>query len=380
MKHARQKRGQEPFLRQKRFLTPFLPGGVNGEIVSVLSRSVGVKRHAPLVAEVARRLRRWRLPPGGVVAVSGGADSVALLRALAALAGEAPPAPLVVAHLNHQLRGAESDDDEAFVRSLWERLDEGSGRLAWRGQRRDVAALARAEGGNLEAVARRVRYAWLTQVAEETGSTWVATGHTADDQAETVLHRLLRGTGLQGLRGIAGRRPLRPGVELVRPLLGVTRGQVLAYLDGEGQDYRSDSSNLDPAFTRNRIRHELLPLLAAHYNPAVVEVLARMAEHAEEVYEHEEALARALLAEVERPRAGLLLILDRAALAAAPRRLVRELYRLLWQREGWSLDPMTFRHWDRLAELVEKETGVLELPDGIRARAAGRVVQLGLPS
>jgi tRNA(Ile)-lysidine synthase len=336
-----------------------------------------VKRHAPLVAEVARCLRRWRLPPAGVVAVSGGPDSVALLRALAALAGEGAAAPLVVAHLNHQLRGAESDDDEAFVRSLCERLDGGSGRVAWRGERRDVAALARAEGGNLEAVARRVRYEWLTQVAEETGSAWVATGHTADDQAETVLHRLLRGTGLQGLRGIAGRRPLRLGVELVRPLLGVTRGQVLAYLDGEGQDYRSDSSNLDPAFTRNRIRHELLPLLARDYNPAVVEVLARTAEHAAEVYENEEALARALLAEVERPQAGRLLILDRAALAAAPRRLVRELFRLLWQRERWPLDPMTFRHWDRLAELVGKETGVLELPEGIRARAAGRVVQMG---
>jgi tRNA(Ile)-lysidine synthase len=336
-----------------------------------------VKHHAPLVAEVARCLQRWRLPPAGVVAVSGGADSVALLRALAILRGTRPGAPLVVAHLNHQLRGAESDDDEAFVGSLCAQLDEGAGPLAWRSERRDVAALARAEAGNLEAVARRVRYEWLAQVAEETGSAWIATGHTADDQAETVLHRLLRGTGLQGLRGIAGRRPLRPGVALVRPLLGVTRGQVLAFLQSEGQDYRSDSSNLDPAFTRNRIRHELLPLLAEKYNPAVVEVLARLAEQAADVYEQEEALARTLLAEVERPRAGRLLILDRAALAAAPRRLVRELFRLLWQREGWPLDPMTFRHWERLAELVEGETGAIELPDGIRARAAGRVVQVG---
>jgi tRNA(Ile)-lysidine synthase len=336
-----------------------------------------VKRQAPFVAEVARCLRRWRLPPAGVVAVSGGADSVALLRALAALRGTEPAVPLVVAHLNHQLRGAESDGDEAFVRSLCERLDEGTGRLAWRGERREVAALARAEGGNLEAVARRVRYEWLAQVAEETGSAWVATGHTADDQAETVLHRLLRGTGLQGLRGIAVRRALRPGVELVRPLLGVTRGQVLAYLQSEGQEYRSDSSNLDPAFTRNRIRHELLSLLVEHYNPAVVEVLARLADQAAEVYEHEESLALALLAQVERPRAGPLLVLDRAALAAAPRRLVRELFRLLWQREGWSVDSMTFRHWHRVAELVEREAGAIELPDGIRARAAGRVVQVG---
>jgi tRNA(Ile)-lysidine synthase len=337
-----------------------------------------VKRHhAPLVAEVARRLQRWRLPPAGVVAVSGGADSVALLCALAELRDGNSSTRLVVAHLNHQLRGVASDHDEAFVRALCERLDGGNGQFFWQCERRDVAALAQAESGNLEAVARRVRYQWLAQVAAETGSCWVATGHTANDQAETVLHRLLRGTGLQGLRGIAERRTLRPGVELVRPLLALTRRQVLAYLLSLEQDFCTDSSNLDLAFTRNRIRRELLPLLAEHYNPAVVAVLARLAEQAAEVYRHEEALAQALLAEVERPRAGNLLILDRAALMAAPRRLVRELFRLLWQRENWPLDPMTFRHWDRLADLVERKTGGLELPAGLRARVAGRVVQVG---
>src|SRR5207237_1638397 len=121
-----------------------------------------------------------------------------------------------------------------------------------------------------------LRYRWLAETAREVGARWVATGHTADDQAETVLHRLLRGTGLQGLRGIAARRDLEPGVGVVRPLLQTTRGEVIAYLDGLGHPYRVDATNSDLSYTRNRIRAELLPLLAARYNPAVVRVLARL--------------------------------------------------------------------------------------------------------
>src|SRR5438132_2881347 len=204
---------------------------------------------ASLVAQVELSLRRLGVSADGiVVAVSGGPDSVALLRALASLptAGR-----LVVAHLNHQLRGPESDADEAFVRALPESLQPG---MELRCERIDVAAQARTEGANVEAVARRVRYDWLARVAKECQASWVATGHSADDQAETVLHRLLRGTGLKGLRGIATCRPLSSEVNLVRPLLDVARAQVLAYLDAEQQSYCQDRSNLDLTFRRNRIR------------------------------------------------------------------------------------------------------------------------------
>lgn len=144
-----------------------------------------------------------RLRPGwtgelGVVAVSGGADSVALLRALVDCGGR-----VAVGHMNHELRGEESDGDEAFVVELAGRLG-----VPVRTHRVNVAAL----GGNVESTARTVRYEWLTSVANELGADWIATGHTADDQAETVLHRLIRGTGLQGLRGIACvRSPLPRG-------------------------------------------------------------------------------------------------------------------------------------------------------------------------
>src|SRR5207244_5164116 len=117
----------------------------------------------------------------------------------------------------------------------------------------DVSAAA--AGESLEATARRLRYAWLADVAAEVGAGWVATGHTADDQAETVLHRLLRGTGLQGLRGIAPRRELAPGVGLVRPLLRTTRAEVIAYLQELDQPFRLDSTNSDLSRMRNRIRH-----------------------------------------------------------------------------------------------------------------------------
>src|ERR1700722_13538830 len=133
---------------------------------------------------------------GVVAAVSGGADSVALLHALIAVRDLASPFPVILAHLNHQLRGVESDADEAFVAGLHGSLASGGApTLMLRTGRIDVAAQARAAGANLEATARRVRYRWLAEVAREVGARWVATGHTVDDQAETVLHRLLRGAG-----------------------------------------------------------------------------------------------------------------------------------------------------------------------------------------
>jgi tRNA(Ile)-lysidine synthase len=323
-----------------------------------------VSRPPSLVEKVRRRLDRAGLGAAGVVAVSGGADSVALWRALT----ESGAGPLVVAHLNHGLRGQESDADEAFVRGLGAEV---------RAARLDVAAAARAEGGNLEAVARRLRYDWLAGVARETGSAWVATGHTADDQAETVLHRMLRGTGLRGLRGIAPRRPLPGGVELIRPLLDVTRAEVLAYLAVMGQPFREDRTNADPSFTRNRIRHELLPLLAGRYNTGVVGVLGRLAEQADEVFADEERRARELLAAAELPRAGHLVVLDRVRLTAAPRHLVREAFRVLWEREGWPVAGMGFEHWERLADLAAAGAGAVDLPDGVRARCRDRVVQVG---
>src|SRR3954468_11588552 len=165
---------------------------------------------------------RWR-DVTTLVAVSGGADSVALLCGLAALKQGQGEGRLIAAHFNHQLRGAESDEDEAFVRRLARELtvdiEVGSG---------DVRGGASGDG--LEAAARSARYAFLTETARRSGARYVVTAHTADDQVETVLHRILRGTGLGGLAGIPRVRELTPGQALVRPLLSAGRADVTAYL------------------------------------------------------------------------------------------------------------------------------------------------------
>ena len=302
----------------------------------------------------------------GVIAVSGGADSVALLRALT----DSPPAAdLVVAHLNHRLRGADSDGDSTFVAALCPHLPH-------RVEALDVAAAAAAAGDNLEAVARRVRYDFLARVACETGATWVATAHTRDDQAETVLHRLIRGSGLRGLRGIAESRELTPGIRLVRPMLTLSRQDVIAYLREIDQPWREDATNRDPRFTRNRIRHELFSLLRS-FNPAIDEVLSRTAAQANEMYVGIEQLAGTLLRSAERPRAGAVVVLDRTDLAAVVPHVLRELLHLIWQREGWPRGDMTLDHWSRAADVVRGEAPAWDLPDGIHVVATSRVVRIG---
>jgi len=335
---------------------------------------------AALMHKLEGFLRRQRIALGDVVvAVSGGPDSVALLRALVTLKAQgADSGRLTVAHFNHQLRGDESDEDERFVRRLTASLaSAGHTGLSLHCQRCEVRSQAAKEANNLEATARSLRYDWLGETARAARAHFVMTGHTADDQAETILHHLLRGTGLKGLRGIAARRGLVPGVELVRPLLNVARAEVLAYLQEVGQDYREDSSNANCAFTRNRIRHELIPYLATNYNPEIVSVLTRLAEQAAETYQDLEERARDLLTSAELPRAGPCLVFSSQRLAAAGQFLQREMFRLAWEREGWPMGKMGFEDWDRLTQLLAGEKAALDLPGGIRARRRDHVVLIG---
>jgi tRNA(Ile)-lysidine synthase len=337
---------------------------------------------ARLVGMVRQGLRSFSDTASGVVvAVSGGADSVALLRTFVAARDPRAPIPLVLAHLNHQLRGRESDADEEFVADLHARLSAaGCPHLSLCRKRLDIAALARAESANLEALARRERYRWLAETARAHGMKGIATGHTTNDQAETVLHRLLRGTGLRGLRGIAPRRELEPGLTVFRPLLAATRAEIIEYLQELGQAYCEDSTNRDGGYTRNRIRHDLLPYLAERYNPAIVRVLAHLAEQAGDVYRMEETAALTLLSETELPRAGALLIFDRAPLVTASRHRVREMFRMVWLREDWPLSGMDHAAWDRIADVVFDGPSAADLPGNLRIRRLAHVVQLGCPT
>ncbi len=208
------------------------------------------------------------------VGVSGGADSVALLRALAE---RAPSLGLVlhVAHLHHGLRAAEADADLEFVRALAAELH-----VEFHFTRVDTAAEAARAGEGIEEAARRLRYSWFRQLMSEIPLHAMATAHTRDDQAETVLAKLLRGAWTEGLGGI---HPVveGPGGPVIRPLLGATRAEIESYLHALGQTWREDRTNRDTTFTRNRIRHQLLPELE-QWNPQLREHLAQMAELARE--------------------------------------------------------------------------------------------------
>jgi tRNA(Ile)-lysidine synthase len=188
----------------------------------------------------------------------------------------------------------------------------------------------------------------------------------------------LRGTGLDGLRGIAARRNIGPGVSVIRPLLAVTREEVVAYLAALGQAARHDASNNDATMTRNRIRHELLPLLQRDYNPRIAEALARIAAQAEEVSAAEEALAADLLRAAELPRAGATVVLSVDILRGEPRRVIRGAFRLLWGREGWPRGAMGFTEYERLADLVLSDGGAHDMPGAVNARRRGAVVQIRL--
>ena len=230
-----------------------------------------------LLERVAAFIDRHRLlepADAVVVGVSGGSDSTALLAVLVELAALPQRGyRLVAAHLNHGLREA-AQEDARFIADLADRL-----RVPCVCERADVPAVAAAAGVGPEEAGRRVRYEFLRRAALATGCLAIATGHQTDDQAETVLHRILRGTGLEGLAGIRPLRQLEGGLRLVRPLLAVTRQEAQAYLRLRGLAWRTDSTNADPAYsTRNRIRLELLPLLRERYNPRVDAALARLAE------------------------------------------------------------------------------------------------------
>jgi tRNA(Ile)-lysidine synthase len=313
----------------------------------------------------------------GIVAVSGGPDSVALAHVLTTLLQGGKLSRLVLAHLNHQLRRDESEADEAFVKNLPALFDvEHEPRVSVRTQRIDVAALAEAERANLESVARRERYRWLTQVAREEAAVWIATGHSADDQAETVLFRLLRGSGMLGLGAMRECRAVEE-VQLIRPLLHVRRRDIHAYLADKQIAYCVDSSNSDRRFTRNRLRNELMPFLEKEFNPGVVDVLCRLARQAQDLHEQVSDGAVQLLLEAELPRADRTLVFALERLRRADDNTVREMFRLVWMREAWPMGTMDFKHWDRLLQFVSGTQRAIDLPGGIHACLRGKVVQLG---
>ena len=336
-----------------------------------------------MLKSLEQDLRRYRLVHSGErvgVAVSGGADSVALLRGLVALAPELGIVPVVL-HLNHQLRGKESDADESFVAALAEQL-------SLEAAIGSVHVTAH-EGRSLEAAGRRARYAFFLHAAADHRLDSVATAHTREDQAETVLLRLLRGSGTSGLAGILrvcdlsalAQSPLPPAARagaapprLIRPLLCISRRKIASYLRLLRQPFRLDASNREPRFLRNRVRAELLPALERDYNPQLRQALCETAEVAAGENEFLEDLVSQILASQRAeagkvagaPEAGVEVALFQPQPAAVQRRILRR----LCQPHTLALD---FDQLERRRELaLAGAAGSLQLPRGFAAEMVRR--------
>jgi tRNA(Ile)-lysidine synthase len=317
----------------------------------------------------------WSAPV--VVGVSGGADSVGLLVGLARLgAARTAPGGLIVAHAQHDLRSAAAAD-RAFVAGLARRLGLP---LVWR--ELPVRNLPDDRGEGMEARVRRLRYDFLAESAREAGARHVVVAHTADDQAETILHRALRGTGLAGLGGMPVARELCDGVSLLRPLLEVRREAVRLYCDAVGESWCEDETNADTRYARNFLRHEILPRVTAGPYPAADASIIRLGRQAARVAAVIAGAAGHLLdAHASRQSDGTILVRV-AGFASLDPHLVAEIFVALWRREAWPRRDMTARHYATLAVLaadVGPASGpgggpvpsAMDMPGGVRVRVAG---------
>ncbi|MBW2426215.1 MAG: tRNA lysidine(34) synthetase TilS [Deltaproteobacteria bacterium] len=323
-----------------------------------------------LVEQTRERLESLEIGGGRMlVAASGGLDStvlLALLRVLAAPLG----LELVVGHVNHQLRGEASERDERW---LEERSQEWG--LAFHARRIDPQATRRGlpsrQRPTLEEACRDGRRQALGRLADELGCRWIATAHHADDQAETVLLRILRGTGPEGLAAMA---PRSPDGRWLRPLLGVARAELEVWAKSHGLDWREDASNEDRRFARNRLRHDFLPQLKSAFNPQLLRALCDLAEAQRRDLEWIEALVETAAKErIEVGPAGIRVAID--GWEALPEALARRLARRVLIRAGLGR-ALSRRHLDRLLAFFRRGRMAggdkeLELPEGIRVRRSG---------
>ncbi len=315
-----------------------------------------------MLGEIQRSFARQAMPRRGalvLVAVSGGADSIALLHALAQLRPQLG-IRLAVAHLNHGIRGAAAAADAAFVKRVAQQLG-----LPVSMERADVPARAQAAGLSLEMAARAARYEFFARTAHQLRAAAVAVAHNADDQVETVLLRLARGAGPQGLGGM---EPVsrQGGLKIIRPLLSVTRTAILAFLKQHRLRWREDASNRDPHFLRNRVRHEILPLLERRLNPQLRAALLRTADLLREENKFLDGLASRALPRhtgTQRPT------LPVTRLTALPLALRRRALRLWLISAGVAAEQLDYAAIAAALALLEHQRGTkaLDLGGGWKA-------------
>jgi len=296
-----------------------------------------------------------------VVAVSGGADSVCLIHILAGLRKELG-ITLHIAHLNHQLRGKDSDADARYVAALAKKLG-----IPATVESEDVKAYQKQNRLTLEEAAREVRYSFLAQVAAEAGATKAATGHTADDHIVTVLMHLVRGSGMRGLRGLAPRNVLKTtagDLTIIKPILELSREETAAYCRAHKLKPRLDATNLSTEPTRNKVRLQLLPILR-QYNSQIGEALKRLAHTAASDYDYIEKVALCLVGTVYKKEKDAIIIKKKALLELHPA-LQRQILRSVVAEALGSLKDIEASHIEDIINALGKPAGkVIGLPFGL---------------
>ena len=296
-----------------------------------------------------------------VVGVSGGADSMALLLLLLALKKK-HSLELIVAHMNHGLNRLDNDKHQRFVEQYCQLKH-----IPFFSKKIALKKIATQSKRSIEEAGRDERYTFFSEVAKKAHAKKIATAHTLDDQAETVLFRLLRGAGLKGLSGISAKR--REGsYEIIRPLIGLEKNDLIQYLKEEKQLFCTDKSNRDTIYTRNRIRLELLPKLARDYNPQVKFTLANLQRICEDATQYMEPIAqkcfKRCLLRSQRPKVVLLKLKNLMRLHPA---LQREVLQLAWKKKNNSHNSLSSSHLDNIIKLLLAKEADLEchLPQGV---------------
>jgi tRNA(Ile)-lysidine synthase len=322
-----------------------------------------------------------------LIAVSGGADSMALAQSLRAIRPLDAVGRLILVHFNHRLRANESDADEAFV-VTWSHQ---SGLPLIVGRSSEPISTTygldlrvatspfvspkrvNPKQGHSENSWRRARYAFFEYAAGLVGARYLATAHTADDQVETVVQRIVRGTGIAGLAGIPFARRINDALTVIRPLLGVSRRSVEGYLARQRLPFRTDSSNASVDFQRNRVRHETLPALARLVGRDPRAAILNLAKAAREV---QAGLIQRVLEGFDRciqiDTAQQKVMIRGPMILKQPAAEQRETLALLWRQMGWPLEGMGRRQWRQLIEAVAGKVGATNmLPGGIRLEQTG---------
>lgn len=286
-----------------------------------------------------------------VVGVSGGADSCFLLHALLAYR-KRWELSLAVAHMNHGLRGAESDREETFVADLCRRWALPFRVERWRKKK---------DGSVSEESARDARYAFFEKVCRETESGKLALAHTRDDDVETILFRLFRGSGLSGLRGIPAVRPL--GLyQIIRPLKEMDRETIRETLKREGIEWCEDGSNQDLRMTRNRIRHQLLPLLERSFNPNIRKILTQLGKNVAEDYAYLNHQGLAAYEKILFKEGKERIVLRRRPFQTFERALQKQVFREALRRLGTDMDRIGYAEWESVRSLFGRKSFRVTLP------------------